>query len=108
MPSSRNDDIEKNDLDNHNNTKEENRSSNVQNSKLFRVRKGYLQKFFFWICGIEKSVENNSSNTKNLSNKEITNLSPKEDPFWSKFNNLNLIFQLCLSAFMWVFFNQYR
>jgi hypothetical protein len=66
---------------------------------------------FFWICGIESQMKKQSKEEEEadkVNQAKLMHISIEETPFWSKFNKINAVFQLCLCAFLWVFFNKFN
>lgn len=69
----------------------------------------FAKKILYWICGIESALDSKNVNLveENVSMQHL-NISIEEEPFWSKVNYMNMVFQLCLSSFMWFFFNKFN
>lgn len=74
-----------------------------------RKEKNIAKRILYWICGIESTLEPKNVELKE-SNANIQNLniSIDEEPFWSRVNHVNMVFQFCLSGFMWCFFNKFN
>ena len=93
-----------------------NKTIKTQSSKHKKILKftekkenGFIKKVFYWICGIESVLDSKNVNLME-SNADIQNLniSIEEEPFWSKINYMNMVFQFALSGFLWVFFNKFN
>ncbi len=73
----------------------------------FKNSKSIFKRMALWICGIESYVETTETENKD-DDKFSTNSFMKQTTFWSHINNINLVVQLCISGFMWVFFNKFN
>lgn len=90
-------------------------TNNDVNSDINARRKNSIfKRIFFWICGIESNFKNKNEKTieephlKESKIKTNETSSRQRATFWSFFIKLNLIFQLCICGFMWVFFNKFN
>ncbi len=71
----------------------------------FRKSKSVLKRAFLWICGVESMHEQDDDD---LAVVQFTSKNfMEQNTLWSYFNNFNMIVQLCISGFMWVFFNKF-
>ena len=68
---------------------------------------GFFKKLFFWFCGIESHKKGHTEENSQKSEAKLTHNLIEEDKFWSRVNDANVLFQLCLCGFMWVFFNKF-
>ena len=67
-----------------------------------------IKRIFYWMCGIESTLKANKNDLETNQETRKVNISIEEEPFWAKVNNINMIFQLSLSGFLWVFFNKFN
>jgi hypothetical protein len=69
-----------------------------------------LKRIGLWICGIESAADEEKeqiNDDKSVEQFQADNFM-KEPKFWSKVLNINMVFQLSLSGFMWIFFNKFQ
>jgi hypothetical protein len=73
-----------------------------------------LKKIIFWLCGIESmlkpknSDEINSTDTESNVNNKIIDTCIYQDPFWSKFCDVNAVIAMALCGFCYGFFNKFN
>jgi len=65
-----------------------------------------LKKAFFWICGIEKMLQQTNEENKEEKSNEI-DTSIDEEPFWALICNINAVLAIALCGFCVAFFNKY-
>ena len=73
----------------------------------FAIKQTIFKRAFFWICGIETSIKKKNTEEAELDQAKIIEISIEETPFWAAVNKINLVFQLCVCGFLWVFFNKF-
>jgi hypothetical protein len=74
------------------------------------IKQKFYKRAFFWVCGIEKSIKKKTKaeiEAEKAAEASLMEISIEEEPFWGKVNKINLVFQLCICGFLWVFFNKY-
>ena len=70
----------------------------------------FYKRAFFWVCGIEQSMKKKTEaeiENEKAAEAILMEISIEEEPFWGKINKINLVFQLCICGFLWVFFNKF-
>lgn len=79
---------------------------NFHRRKSVRNRKevGFLKKTFFWICGIEHSLNTGNKETEI---KHHVDTSIDQDPKWARICDANAVVAIALSGFCVAFFNKY-
>jgi len=66
-----------------------------------------LKKAFFWICGIEKMLQNKTEENLQDKSTNIVDTSIDEEPFWALICNINAVLAIALCGFCVAFFNKY-
>lgn len=65
-----------------------------------------LKKAFFWICGIESTLNQNEDPDEAFKNKIDTSID--QDKFYARLCNINAVFAVALCGFCIAFFNKFN
>lgn len=67
---------------------------------------GFLKKAFFWICGIETTL--NQDDALDTSEPHYVDTSIDQKPFWGVICDINAVIAMALAGFCFAFFNKYN
>lgn len=77
----------------------------IDNQEKINIKEmSSLKKAFYFICGLESQINPNANDEIE---KTTMDTSIDEDPFWSRFCDINAIIAMSLAGFSVAFFNKY-